>query len=139
MPSTELKNIEKLWPSVAGVLSVPHNRKDYANLCNRLDELVDVVERAVYRCEPDVCHGIDLVQLPERSLSDCLGGNFPLRPSHEDDLILDILQDLLDRLLPDVTFFGGDPDSPFHFLDIERFPPAVTLHDHQRFLLDSLV
>jgi len=43
MPSTELKNIEKLWPSVAGVLSVPHNRKDYANLCNRLDELVDVV------------------------------------------------------------------------------------------------
>jgi len=43
MPSTEFKNIEKLWPSVAGVLSVPHNKKDYLNLCNRLDELVDVV------------------------------------------------------------------------------------------------
>ncbi|HPI88212.1 MAG TPA: helix-turn-helix domain-containing protein [Spirochaetota bacterium] len=43
MLSAELKNIEKLWPSVAELLSVPHNKKDYNNLCKRLDELVDEV------------------------------------------------------------------------------------------------
>lgn len=43
MLSSELKNIEKVWPSVAEVLSVPHNQKEYINLCNRLDELVDEV------------------------------------------------------------------------------------------------
>lgn len=43
MLSSELKNIEKLWPSVAEVLSVPHNKRDYLNLCNTLDELIDEV------------------------------------------------------------------------------------------------
>lgn len=43
MLSSELKNIQKVWPSVAEVLSMPHNKKEYINLCNRLDELVDEV------------------------------------------------------------------------------------------------
>ncbi len=43
MLSSKLKNIGKVWPSVAEVLSVPHNKKEYINLCERLDELVDEV------------------------------------------------------------------------------------------------
>ena len=43
MLSSNLKNIEKVWPQVSGILSVPHNKKEYLNLCNRLDELVDEV------------------------------------------------------------------------------------------------
>ena len=43
MLSPELKNIEKIWPSVSEVLSVPQNKKAYLNLCERLDELVDEV------------------------------------------------------------------------------------------------
>ena len=41
MLSKELKNIEKIWPVVSEVLSVPHNKKDYINLCKRMDELID--------------------------------------------------------------------------------------------------
>mgnify|MGYP001553107124 CR=1 FL=1 len=43
MLSQNLKNIKKLWPSVSTILSVPHNKKEYLNLCNRLDELIDEV------------------------------------------------------------------------------------------------
>ena len=47
MLSSELKNIEKLWPAVSGVLTVPHNKREYINLSNRLDELADEVERRI--------------------------------------------------------------------------------------------
>lgn len=43
MLSSGLRNVEKIWPSVSEVLSVPHNKKEYLNLCERLDELVDEV------------------------------------------------------------------------------------------------
>ena len=43
MLSTNLKNIEKIWPTASKILSVPHSKKEYINLCNRLDELIDEV------------------------------------------------------------------------------------------------
>ncbi len=43
MLSSGLKNVEKVWPSVSEMLSVPQNRKEYLNLCERLDELADEV------------------------------------------------------------------------------------------------
>ncbi len=43
MLSLELKNIKKIWPSVSKILAVPHNKKEYLNLCERLDELIDEV------------------------------------------------------------------------------------------------
>jgi len=43
MLSLELKNIKKIWPSVSKILAVPHSKKEYLNLCKRLDELIDEV------------------------------------------------------------------------------------------------
>jgi len=43
MINSELKKVEKIWPTVSDYLSVPHNKKEYNNLCNKLDELIDKV------------------------------------------------------------------------------------------------
>ena len=43
MINSELKKVEKIWPSVSGYLSVPHNKKEYLKLCNTLDNLIDEV------------------------------------------------------------------------------------------------
>ena len=39
--NTRLKEIAKVWPNIQSVFSVPHNEKDYNNLVNLLDSLID--------------------------------------------------------------------------------------------------
>jgi HTH-type transcriptional regulator/antitoxin HigA len=41
--NTQLKEIAKVWPNIQSVFSVPHNEKDYSNLVNLLDRLIDEV------------------------------------------------------------------------------------------------
>jgi HTH-type transcriptional regulator/antitoxin HigA len=41
--NTQLKEIAKVWPNIRSVFSVPHNEKDYNNLVNLLDGLIDEV------------------------------------------------------------------------------------------------
>ena len=41
--NTQLKEIAKVWPNIQSVFSVPHNEKDYNNLVNLLDSLIDEV------------------------------------------------------------------------------------------------
>jgi len=41
--NTQLKKIAKVWPNIQSVFSVPHNEKDYNNLVNLLDSLIDEV------------------------------------------------------------------------------------------------
>ncbi len=44
MSNLKLKDIETIWPSLSGSLSVPHSKKDYERLCALLDEIVDEVK-----------------------------------------------------------------------------------------------
>jgi HTH-type transcriptional regulator / antitoxin HigA len=39
----QLKEIEKIWPDIAPIFSVPHNEKDYNKLVSLLDNLIDEV------------------------------------------------------------------------------------------------
>ena len=39
----QLKEIAEVWPNIQSVFSVPHNEKDYNNLVNLLDSLIDEV------------------------------------------------------------------------------------------------
>jgi len=41
--NTQLKEITNVWPNIQSVFSVPHNEKDYNNLVNLLDDLIDEV------------------------------------------------------------------------------------------------
>jgi HTH-type transcriptional regulator/antitoxin HigA len=41
--NTQLKEIAKVWPNIQSVFSVPHNEKDYNNLVDLLDSLIDEV------------------------------------------------------------------------------------------------
>jgi HTH-type transcriptional regulator / antitoxin HigA len=41
--NTQLKEIATVWPDIQSVFSVPHNEKDYNNLVNLLDSLIDEV------------------------------------------------------------------------------------------------
>jgi len=41
--NTQLKEIANVWPKIQHVFSVPHNEKDYNNLVNLLDSLIDEV------------------------------------------------------------------------------------------------
>ncbi len=41
--NTQLKEIANVWPNIQHVFSVPHNEKDYNNLVNLLDSLIDEV------------------------------------------------------------------------------------------------
>lgn len=41
--NTQLKEIAKVWPNIQTVFFVPHNEKDYNNLVNLLDSLIDEV------------------------------------------------------------------------------------------------
>jgi HTH-type transcriptional regulator/antitoxin HigA len=41
--NTQLKEIANVWPNIQRVFSVPHNEKDYNNLVNLLDSLIDEV------------------------------------------------------------------------------------------------
>jgi HTH-type transcriptional regulator/antitoxin HigA len=38
-----LKEIEKIWPDIRPIFSVPHNEKDYNKLVSLLDSLIDEV------------------------------------------------------------------------------------------------
>ena len=44
MSSTQLKDIEIIWPAVSDSLSIPHTKKDYERLCKLLEEIVDIVK-----------------------------------------------------------------------------------------------
>lgn len=39
--NSQLNEIAKIWPSIQSIFSVPHNEKDYNNLVNLLDSLID--------------------------------------------------------------------------------------------------
>ena len=41
--NTQLREIANIWPNIQSVFSVPHNEKDYNNLVNLLDSLIDEV------------------------------------------------------------------------------------------------
>jgi HTH-type transcriptional regulator/antitoxin HigA len=41
--NTQLKEIAKVWPNIQSVFSVPHNEKDYNNMVDLLDSLIDEV------------------------------------------------------------------------------------------------
>ena len=41
--NTQLREIANVWPNIQSVFSVPHNEKDYNNLVNLLDSLIDEV------------------------------------------------------------------------------------------------
>ena len=41
--SFQLKNVEKVWPSISELLSVPHNDEELIRLNNILDELIDEI------------------------------------------------------------------------------------------------
>ena len=43
MMNTQIQEIAKVWPNIQSVFSVPHNEKDYNNLVNLLDSLIDEV------------------------------------------------------------------------------------------------
>ena len=41
--NTQLENIEKIWPTIKSVFSVPHSEKEYNSLVEMLDILIDEV------------------------------------------------------------------------------------------------
>ena len=41
--NTQLENIEKIWPTINSIFSVPHTEKEYKALVEVLDSLVDEV------------------------------------------------------------------------------------------------
>ncbi len=41
--NTQLINISKVWPNIKGIFSVPHSEKEYKNLVQYLDVLIDEV------------------------------------------------------------------------------------------------
>jgi len=41
--NTQLENIEKVWPSIKSIFSVPHSEKEYNSLVEMLDILIDEV------------------------------------------------------------------------------------------------
>jgi len=41
--NTQIEKISKVWPTVQNILSVPHNDRDYENIVNILDGLIDEV------------------------------------------------------------------------------------------------
>jgi len=43
MMNIQLKKIEKVWPDIRPIFSVPHNEKDYNKLVTLLDSLIDEV------------------------------------------------------------------------------------------------
>jgi HTH-type transcriptional regulator/antitoxin HigA len=43
MMNTQLENISKAWPSIKAVFSVPHSQKEYQNLADTLDYLIDEI------------------------------------------------------------------------------------------------
>src|SRR4030042_20544 len=43
MMNIRLKKIEKVWPDIRPIFSVPHNEKDYHKLVHLLDSLIDEV------------------------------------------------------------------------------------------------
>lgn len=43
MYNIELKKAEKAWPPIAGFIYVPHNEKEYDQLVNLLDKLIDEI------------------------------------------------------------------------------------------------
>jgi HTH-type transcriptional regulator / antitoxin HigA len=43
MMNIQLKKIEKVWPDIRPIFSVPHNEKDYNKLVCLLDSLIDEV------------------------------------------------------------------------------------------------
>ena len=43
MTTTEIKTVERTWPSLAALLYVPHSESDYNRLVDMLDALIDTV------------------------------------------------------------------------------------------------
>jgi HTH-type transcriptional regulator/antitoxin HigA len=43
MMNTQIQEIANVWPNIQNIFSVPHNEKDYNNLVNLLDSLIDEV------------------------------------------------------------------------------------------------
>ena len=43
MTTSELENVEHVWPAIAPVLFVPHTEQEYDRLVQVLDALIDVV------------------------------------------------------------------------------------------------
>ena len=43
MTSSEIETVEALWPSIAPLLFVPHTEREYDQLVQMLDTLIDVV------------------------------------------------------------------------------------------------
>ena len=41
--NTQLENIEKIWPTIKSVFSVPHSEKEYNSLVEMLDIIIDEV------------------------------------------------------------------------------------------------
>jgi HTH-type transcriptional regulator / antitoxin HigA len=41
--NTQLKEIAEVWPNIQSIFYVPHNEKDYNNLVDLLDSLIDEV------------------------------------------------------------------------------------------------
>ena len=43
MTTTEIKTVERTWPSLAALLYVPHSESEYNRLVEMLDSLIDTV------------------------------------------------------------------------------------------------
>lgn len=43
MTTAQLSQIETVWPTLSPMISVPHTEKEYLQLVNTLDELIDTV------------------------------------------------------------------------------------------------
>jgi HTH-type transcriptional regulator/antitoxin HigA len=43
MMNTQIQEIANVWPNIQNIFSVPHNEKDYNNLVNLLDSLINEV------------------------------------------------------------------------------------------------
>lgn len=43
MTTSELETVEQVWPSLAALLFVPHTEREYTQLVQMLDTLIDVV------------------------------------------------------------------------------------------------
>ena len=41
--NTQLENIEKIWPTINSIFSVPHSENEYSTLVETLDSLIDEV------------------------------------------------------------------------------------------------
>lgn len=100
-------------------------------------ELINVLELAVDRREPDIGNLVELVQLLHDFFADDPTFNFTF--AHLLDPLLDAIRDVLDRGRADGSFLAGFLEAGQDFRAVERLAPPVFLHDYRENFFNPLV